>query len=139
MKRRSRKAPRAIRTEVLPKRRELGHTLAVGKPQWNVHWRQTCLVGVDGQLRTIRMSSIDYGPENSQLWAKKIELDSRIFVLKQQRRWLAGALVVALMILALVAALRDGNTPPGPPVNEAHGTPSSDRVPADLGTAALGR
>ena len=51
------------------------------------------------------MSSIDYGPENSQLWAKKIELDSRIFVLKQQRRWLTAALVVALMILGLPACL----------------------------------
>jgi len=49
------------------------------------------------------MSSIDYGPENSQLWAKKIELDRRISFLKQQRRWLAAALAVALAVLLLVA------------------------------------
>jgi hypothetical protein len=48
------------------------------------------------------MSAIDYGPENSQLWAKKIELDSRILVLKQQRRWLTAALALALIILVLV-------------------------------------
>ncbi len=33
-----------------------------------------------------RKSSIDHGPENSQLWAKKIELDNRIFFLKVSPR-----------------------------------------------------
>jgi hypothetical protein len=50
------------------------------------------------------MSSIDYGPENSYLWAKNMELDNRVFYLKQQRRWLVAALTVALVLLALVGA-----------------------------------
>jgi hypothetical protein len=46
------------------------------------------------------VSALDYGTENSQLWAKKMELDKRIFTLERHRRWLGVGLALTLAVLA---------------------------------------